>query len=423
MVLWGSCLEARLRLSSELPKVWPPSSTSRLTFSPPVAGFVSSIFIESPLLATAFGDFGSQKGRIVPPGFWRRHSKGRLSWSDDYQGGCLAEYYEDERARMASEASSIDANASGQQQHHSQQQHQHQQGQEQTSPSAFKLTAAATSCRRCDVGSRQYSHDHGGQAQAPTSCTTSTSVGRAGCSGCKQCSGDVGGAARARGGAGRNTRAARGGVVRVIPSGQARGEETNEGDYEGNDHNDDGNDDGNDDDDDDDDDDDGEVFHSALQLAVGGDCSHGDDAEELDALAGFFGGCGARVAQDDKFNGATRNSMADGGHRECVGDPGNRERDPAVGADSPGDGRISTSCKQTGELTGVSGPNGAGTPSSGAGAGTWSPQWGWYVTMTPPQDQYPAQQNSFPGVKPPTPTATAESSDTPISLEGRPPRP
>lgn len=28
------------------------------------------------------------------PGFWRRHSKGRLSWSDDYQGGCLTEYYE-----------------------------------------------------------------------------------------------------------------------------------------------------------------------------------------------------------------------------------------------------------------------------------------------------------------------------------------
>lgn len=36
----------------------------------------------------------SQKGRVVPPGFWKRHSKGRLSWSDDYQGGCLAEYYE-----------------------------------------------------------------------------------------------------------------------------------------------------------------------------------------------------------------------------------------------------------------------------------------------------------------------------------------
>lgn len=39
-------------------------------------------------------DRWSQKGRPVPPGFWRRHSKGRLSWSDDYQGGCLAEYYE-----------------------------------------------------------------------------------------------------------------------------------------------------------------------------------------------------------------------------------------------------------------------------------------------------------------------------------------
>lgn len=33
---------------------------------------------------------------------------------------------------------------------------------------------------------------------------------------------------------------------------------------------------------------------------------------------------------------------------------------------------------------GLSG-NGTGTPNSSAGPGTWSPQWGWYVTMTPPQ--------------------------------------
>lgn len=45
--------------------------------------------------------FGSQEGRTVPPGFWRRHSKGRLSWSDDYQGGCLAEYYEVQSTRLA----------------------------------------------------------------------------------------------------------------------------------------------------------------------------------------------------------------------------------------------------------------------------------------------------------------------------------
>lgn len=29
--------------------------------------------------------------------------------------------------------------------------------------------------------------------------------------------------------------------------------------------------------------------------------------------------------------------------------------------------------------------NGTGTPNSAAGPGTWSPQWGWYVNMTPPQ--------------------------------------
>lgn len=33
---------------------------------------------------------------------------------------------------------------------------------------------------------------------------------------------------------------------------------------------------------------------------------------------------------------------------------------------------------------GLSG-NGTGTPNSPAGPGTWSPQWGWYVNMTPPQ--------------------------------------
>ncbi|CAM9854471.1 unnamed protein product [Laminaria digitata] len=65
---------------------------------------------------------------------------------------------------------------------------------------------------------------------------------------------------------------------------------------------------------------------------------------------------------------------------------------------------------------------GAGMP-PGSGAGTWSPQWGWYVSMTPPQDMYPAGtgQGTGPAVK--TAASPSGSSEAPTSLKGRPPRP
>ncbi|CAM9470338.1 unnamed protein product, partial [Hapterophycus canaliculatus] len=247
------------------------------------------------------GDF--EQGRIVPPGFWRRHSKGRLSWSDDYQGGCLAEYYEDERAaRLASGASSVDAEASGQQQ---QQQQQHQAG-----PSASKVITAATavdsSRNRCCIGCRQHaSHREGGEITAATTCTSSTGAEMGEADGCERCSGG-----------------------------------------------------------DNDDDDGDEVFHSALQLA---------DVEATEDLTGIVVGCGARVVEHGTFYGTTRTGIW--------------ERGPAGGAAPSEDGCVPTSHERA-QGTSTSGPNdgnAAGTPNSAAGAGTWSPQWGWYVTMTPPQ--------------------------------------
>ncbi|CAM9762109.1 unnamed protein product [Ectocarpus sp. 4 AP-2014] len=293
-----------------------------------------------------------EKGRPVPPGFWRRHSKGRLSWSDDYQGGCLAEYYEDERSRMVSESSSVPPGDTG------------------VSTSAEPAAATAAAAREEGGGAR------GSRAD---SCIV------------QSCRSQGGGSTTAA--ASLDPYAPKQPEKSSEPLGLSIGQ-----------------------------DEDGEVFHSALQLA-----------DEDDDLEGLNGGCAALVRRDT-FYGDVQEKMEDRSVRVSAvkrgsgggaaasslgGEPAKHEQSEGSGCRGGQEGEVAAG--DTGVAAGSGG--GTGTPTAGTSPGTWSPQWGWYVTMTPPQDQYPAQQFPIPGAKPPTPTASTAASEVPTSAKGRPPRP
>ncbi|CAM9918077.1 unnamed protein product [Ectocarpus sp. 12 AP-2014] len=294
------------------------------------------------------GDF--EKGRPVPPGFWRRHSKGRLSWSDDYQGGCLAEYYEDERSRMVSESSSVppgDTNVLT-------------SAESSSAAAAREEGGGATGSRAdsCIVQSCRSQGERSSTAAASSDPITPKQPKK----GCEP---------------------------PVLFMGQ---------------------------------DEDGEVFHSALQLA-----------DEDDDLEGLDGGCAALVRRDT-FYGDVQEKLEDRSVRVSAAKGGSgggaaasslggesAKHEQSEGSGCRGGQGGGAAAGDTGVAAGSGG--GTGTPTAGTSPGTWSPQWGWYVTMTPPQDQYPAQQFPIPGAKPPTPTVSTAASDVPTSAKGRPPRP
>ncbi|CBJ48929.1 hypothetical protein Esi_0057_0130 [Ectocarpus siliculosus] len=306
------------------------------------------------------GDF--EKGRPVPPGFWRRHSKGRLSWSDDYQGGCLAEYYEDERSRMVSESSSVPP------------------GDTDVSTSA---PAAGVAAAREEGG--------GAAGSRADSCIV------------QSCRSQGGGSTTAA--ASPSPNATKQPEKGSEPPGLSTGQ-----------------------------DEDGDVFHSALQLV-----------DEDDDLGGLDGGCAALVRRDTfygdvqippmrvldspsqekmedrnvRFSAAKGGSGGGAAASSLGGEPAKHEQSEGSGCRGGQGGGAAAG--DTGVAADSGG--GTGTPTAGTSPGTWSPQWGWYVTMTPPQDQYPAQQFPIPGAKPPTPTASAAASDVHTSAKGRPPRP
>eukprot|EP00903_Cladosiphon_okamuranus_P016270 g15003.t1 len=311
------------------------------------------------------GDF--EKGRVVPPGFWKRHSKGRLSWSDDYQGGCLAEYYEDERTRMASNSSSVPP---------------------------CDTDAGDGGSGAADTGKSNSSSGFSHAAVGP-SAANARRIGIEG--------GHADGASRGWGGTTADAAAAK--------------QAADVGYHDDDDHDD-------------------EVFHSALQLA---------GESELEGV----GGCAALVHRDTCYGDVREDA------HKCEKTRQNSGREGAFGKIANGDvtpshhtrgapaGRATAVDVDTGVGLELSG-NDSGTPymaphmTNNMGAavspGTWSPQWGWYVTMTPPQDQYPAEQNPVPGVNAKAtasaPTHAVEASDpaasssaTPASIKGRPPRP
>lgn len=186
---------------------------------------------------------------------------------------------------MASEASSVDADAPGQQ--------RQDQRHQQSGSFGSKGTPAAGSGRPCCPGSRQHPHGHGNRTTAAGRSVTSSATRTGGgdgprSDGCERCSGNVtqdgGDAAAAQGSAQGGANADEGG---------GRERDNDHYDDDG-DHYDDG------------DEDDDEVFHSALQLAVGEDCGDGNDAEDVDDLEGVGGGCGPRVVQHDTFYGEMR---------------------------------------------------------------------------------------------------------------------
>ncbi|CAM9623492.1 unnamed protein product [Ectocarpus fasciculatus] len=319
------------------------------------AGAVDSMFpdIEGGLWKGSSGDF--EKGRPVPPGFWRRHSKGRLSWSDDYQGGCLAEYYEDERSRMVSESSSVPTT-----------------GDTDVSTSAESAAAGAAA------------REEGGGAagvRADDRCVV------------QPCHSQGGGSTIAA--ASPNLHAIKQSENGSEAPGLSKGQNV-----------------------------DGDVFHSALQLA--------DEGHDLEGV----GGCAALV-QRDTFYGDVQEKMGDSSVHASAATGGSgggaapssvggesTKHEQSEGSECPGGQRGGGAAGDTRVGVGVGSGGGTGTPTAGTSPGTWSPQWGWYVTMTPPQDQYPAQQFPIPGAKPPTPTASsAAASDVATSGKGRPPRP
>lgn len=53
--------------------------------------------------------------------------------------------------------------------------------------------------------------------------------------------------------------------------------------------------------------------------------------------------------------------------------------------DEEGDGGFLPRATRSSSPGGASSSSGSGTPQHGGAPGTWSPQWGWYVSMTPPQ--------------------------------------
>eukprot|EP00752_Nemacystus_decipiens_P012917 g11432.t1 len=317
------------------------------------------------------GDF--EKGRVVPPGFWKRHSKGRLSWSDDYQGGCLAEYYEDERTRMASNCSSVppcDTDAAV-----------------PPAPPAVAATADSTSSA---AAATEGAHARSASSQ---------------------------GAAASAAGAPRHSPKREHASSSSSSTPRDRGSAGCLGADEGA---------GNDGDNGDDGDEDGEVFHSALQLAEDNDL-------------GEVTGCAALVHRDTLYG-----DMRDAIHgREKVGECSRKEGDLATPGDllasqKPGDERACLELGGIGSGAPSTTPNVTNNMAAALSPGTWSPQWGWYVTMTPPQDQYPAGSEqhpvnvNLPGAKASscTPTGAGEPSDTssassttPVSIKGRPPRP